>query len=242
MVVGMLRSGIEPLPAEARPGSASCHVATVSHDSSSSAMRCVRPPLKLYSTAAPTVVVCAAHTKCTLYSTWCRHTPSECTWHTAVMYSLRACTRHTRTRSPNNEKRSINQCDGCRNAVFWHFSINQCDGCRNTCRNAALCHRALCFDFQLWSENSKVACSKSAVPLELANPRNWNSSKSKGQTRVRGEWHVSRVLHNKIPYGTYLFTTTTKFLIRFLFKACSCFLLFLREMCVFENIRKLMYK
>ena len=37
-----------PLPAGARPRPASCRVATVSHDSSNSAMRCVRPPLKLH--------------------------------------------------------------------------------------------------------------------------------------------------------------------------------------------------
>ena len=38
----------KPLPAGARPRPASCRVATVSHDSSNSAMRCVRPPLKLH--------------------------------------------------------------------------------------------------------------------------------------------------------------------------------------------------
>jgi hypothetical protein len=37
------------------------------------------------------------------------------------------------------------------------------------------------FEFQLRSENSKVACSKSAITMELATPRNCNSSKSKGQ-------------------------------------------------------------
>jgi hypothetical protein len=107
----------KPLPAEARPGSASCHVATVSHDSSNSAMRCVRPPLKLYSTAAPAAVGV------------CRHTPSVqylAPAHTAVLYtvySLRACTRHTRTRpycgsrSPNNENFSIKQCDRCCNVA-----------------------------------------------------------------------------------------------------------------------------
>ena len=63
----------KPLPAEARPGSAYCHVATVSHDSSSiSAMRCVRPPLKLYSTAAAAAVTLVCAGTLQVYSTWCR--------------------------------------------------------------------------------------------------------------------------------------------------------------------------
>jgi hypothetical protein len=56
-------------------------------------MRCVRPPLKLYSTAAPATVTLVCAGTLQVYSTWCR-----AYIYTAVVYSLRACTRQTCTR------------------------------------------------------------------------------------------------------------------------------------------------